>query len=80
MVGGEAEEEGFAGDDEDVAGFEFLVEFLAADGQLREPEPEEERAFALVDGVGEAVGGGGIEPRLRLAGAFLVEGADCLLG
>ena len=47
---GEAEEEVVTGDDEDFAVFEALVEFGGGDGAVFEPEPEEEGAFAGVEG------------------------------
>ncbi len=43
-----AEEEMFAGDDEDFLFFEALVEFGGGDGEAGEPEPEEEGAFGNV--------------------------------
>ena len=44
----EAEEEIFAGDDEDFARFQPLVEFARGDAQSAQPEPVEECAFARV--------------------------------
>ena len=73
---GEAEEEVVSGDDEDFAVFEALVEFGGGDGAVFEPEPEEEGAFAGVEGVGHAVAEGFAEEAVGELAFGLVEGAD----
>ena len=47
-------EEVVAGYDDDVPGLEAFVEFLARDGQIGEPEPDEESPFGLVDTIAQA--------------------------
>lgn len=77
---GEAEEEVVAGDDEDFAAFEALVEFGGCDGAVFEPEPEEEGAFAGVEGVGDAVAESFAEEAVCELAFGLVEGADDFAG
>ena len=79
IVFGEAEKKVAAGDDEDFAGFEALVEVFGGDGEVFEPIPVEEGAFATMNRVGKVVGkvlfGGGE----GFAGFFEVVGLDGVL-
>lgn len=72
----ESEEEVFAGDDEDVPFLEALIEFLRADGEAGEPEPEEEGAFAGVDAPGDVVSEAFERAFARDAAFFPVVGHD----
>ncbi len=71
----EAGEEIVSGDDEDAAFFEALVEFFVGNGQVFEPEPEEEGAFGLVDAVIEALEFA-LPDRDGVLAFFQVEGFD----
>ena len=79
-VVGQAKEKGFTGDDEDLAGFEALVEFAGGDGEVGEAEPAEESALAAVQGPAGVGAEGFVHPLAGLAGARFVEGADDLAG